>query len=150
MSAIGGADSKDVTKWNGTAVTAPDTAGSPKVTLTAGSGTGQILLTAGAVTVGTNNDKTGYSLTAGSYSVRASSNQRGTATIANTADAASITISSVTTTRASVVGTSRGGTSTTIADIACTFLMDTSTSVSGNRGGTTGTAGIAIEVWELV
>lgn len=53
---------------------------------------------ASAVTVGTNNDKTGYALTAGSYSVRASSSQRGTITVDNTSQTASI--SSVTTTRA--------------------------------------------------
>jgi len=36
----------------------------PTVLLSPGTGTGQISLTSGAVTVGTNNDKTGYSLTA--------------------------------------------------------------------------------------
>ena len=72
MSGIGGPDSKDLTKWNGTAVASPDTAGFPKVTIKAGTGTGELSLSSGTVTVGTNNDKTGYSLTAGSYSVRAS------------------------------------------------------------------------------
>lgn len=71
----------DVVQWNGTAVTTPDVAGSPKVTVTSGAGAGQISLSAGAVllqatqtgvtiptvttvtngvTVTTNNDKTGY------------------------------------------------------------------------------------------
>lgn len=98
---VAGVPETDTTHWNGTAVTTPDTAGSPKVTLTAGSGIGQILLTSGAVTVGTNNDKTGYSLTAGSYSVRASSTQTGTITMASVTTNTA-TISSVTTTRATV------------------------------------------------
>lgn len=45
-------------------------------------------------------DKTGYSLTAGSYSVRASSNQRGTITTTGNPAIGSALISSVTTTRA--------------------------------------------------
>lgn len=39
----------NVIQWTGTNVTAPDTAGSPKVTLTSGTGTGQISLSSGAV-----------------------------------------------------------------------------------------------------
>lgn len=72
----------NVTQWNGAAVATPNTAGVPKVdavtmsgtSLTArdigasvlvssGTGAGQISLSSGTVTVGTNNDKTGYSLT---------------------------------------------------------------------------------------
>lgn len=52
----------DVTKWNGTAVATPDTAGQPKVTVASGTGAGQISLSSGAVTAGTVSDKTGYSL----------------------------------------------------------------------------------------
>src|SRR5215831_4142963 len=50
----------DVIKVNGTAQTARDLGAS--VLLSAGTGTGQISLAAGAVTVGSNSDKTGYSL----------------------------------------------------------------------------------------
>lgn len=39
----------NVIQWTGTNVTTPDTAGSPKVTLTSGTGTGQISLSSGAV-----------------------------------------------------------------------------------------------------
>jgi hypothetical protein len=39
----------DVTKWNGTAVATPDTAGYPKVTLKSGTGTGEVSLSSGAV-----------------------------------------------------------------------------------------------------
>ncbi len=52
----------DVAYWNASAVATPDTAGYPKVTLKAGSGTGELNLSSGNVTVGTNNDKSGYSL----------------------------------------------------------------------------------------
>lgn len=52
----------DVTSWNGTAVASPATAGYPSVTLKSGTGTGEVSLSSGAVTVGTVNDKTGYAL----------------------------------------------------------------------------------------
>lgn len=41
----------DVTKWSGTTVAAPDTAGYPKTTVKAGTGTGEIDLSAGHVTL---------------------------------------------------------------------------------------------------
>lgn len=77
----------NVTKWSGTAVPTPDTAGYPKVTLKSGTGTGEVNISSGAVPVtgdltatmktsvttaataatptvvaGTVSDKTGYSL----------------------------------------------------------------------------------------
>lgn len=39
----------DTSHWNGTAVTTPDTAGSPKVTVTAGTGAGQLDFTSGVL-----------------------------------------------------------------------------------------------------
>lgn len=42
----------DVTTWNGTAVATPDTAGYPKVTLKVGSGTGEVALNVGTVSIG--------------------------------------------------------------------------------------------------
>lgn len=39
----------DVTKWNGTAIATPDTAGYPKVTIKDGTGAGEIALTSGAI-----------------------------------------------------------------------------------------------------
>ena len=51
------------------------------------------------ITVAVNNDKTGYSLTAGSYSIRASSVQRGTISIAS-ATSATASLSAVTMARA--------------------------------------------------
>lgn len=50
----------DVAKIGGTSQTARDIGAS--VLLSSGTGTGQVSLSSGAVTVGTNNDKTGYSL----------------------------------------------------------------------------------------
>lgn len=43
----------DVTKWNGTAIATPDTAGYPKVTVKSGTGTGEISLTSGVAAVNT-------------------------------------------------------------------------------------------------
>jgi hypothetical protein len=50
----------DIIKINGTSQTARDIGAS--VLLSSGTGTGQLSLSSGTVTVGTNNDKTGYSL----------------------------------------------------------------------------------------
>lgn len=47
----GVATAADVTKWNGTAVVTPDTAGYPKVTIKDGTGTGEIDTTSGGVLV---------------------------------------------------------------------------------------------------
>lgn len=52
----------DVELWQATVVATPDTAGYPKVTNKTGTGTGEVLLSSGTVTTGTNNDKTGYAL----------------------------------------------------------------------------------------
>lgn len=56
----GGAADANVTQYGGTNGTF--TTGQPTVRLSAGTGTGQISLTSGAVTAGTVSDKTGYSL----------------------------------------------------------------------------------------
>jgi hypothetical protein len=58
---IDGSGRVDVGKVGGTAQTARDLGAS--VLLSSGTGTGQVSLSSGTVTVGTNNDKTGYSLT---------------------------------------------------------------------------------------
>jgi hypothetical protein len=60
---IDGSGRVDVSKVSGTSQTARDLGAS--VLLSPGTGTGQISLTAGAVTAGTVSDKTGYALTAG-------------------------------------------------------------------------------------
>ncbi|MDO8675544.1 MAG: hypothetical protein Q7K71_05445 [Candidatus Omnitrophota bacterium] len=52
----------DTVYWNGSAVATPDTAGYPKVTIKFGTGAGEVSLLSGAVTVGTNTDKTGYTV----------------------------------------------------------------------------------------
>lgn len=52
-SLIGGTDTLtvDVTQWTGTNVATPDTAGYPKVTVKSGTGTGEISLSSGAVSI---------------------------------------------------------------------------------------------------
>lgn len=57
---IDGSGRVDVSKVGGTTQTARDLGAS--VLLSSGTGTGQVSLSSGTVTVGTNNDKTGYSL----------------------------------------------------------------------------------------
>jgi hypothetical protein len=85
IASVSGTVTANVTEWNGSAVSAA-TAGIPDVNvknfgttavtgrdigasvlLSNGTGTGQISLSAGAVTVGTNNDKTGYALTSAEH-----------------------------------------------------------------------------------
>lgn len=64
---IGGGDvlQVDISQWNNANLATPDTAGYPKVTVKAGTGTGEVSLSSGTVTVGTNSDKTGYGLADG-------------------------------------------------------------------------------------
>jgi len=79
-------------------------------------------------------DKAGFTLTAGSYSVRASNTQRGTGTITNSTTG-TITISSVTTTRAmeTYAGASHSATGT--ANMEDTRIAITAaTTITGTRG----------------
>lgn len=107
--------SVNATYWNGTAVASPDTAGYPKVTIKSGTGTGELSLSSGAVTVGTNNDKTGYTASTVSdktgYALAAGASgwsaiksiQYGTYTFAGGATTATATISSVTTGKTALI-----------------------------------------------
>jgi hypothetical protein len=98
------------------------------------------------VTASTVSDKTGYSLTAGSYVVRASSSQR--VAIALTAvSVATGTITSVTTTRASCAGTWRG--STNQQESACVVYISAATTVTAQRDSGANNANAYAEVWEL-
>ena len=83
------------------------------------------------------NTKTGFSLTAGSYSVRASSTQYGT-TGAVTAASNTITISSVTTTRAVVNDNGYRATADTLSEHATNVTLTNATTVTVVKGGATG------------
>ena len=111
--------------------------------VTAGTGTGQISLSSGTVTVGTNNDKTGYtastvsdktgySLTAGSYVIHASSNQRGTI-IVNAATSNTGSISSVTTTRSLATYEGESGTNTVLPEVDSYLVLTNSTTLTVTR-----------------
>jgi hypothetical protein len=80
------------------------------------------------------NTKTGFSLTAGSYSVRASSTQRGTVSLTSTS--ATATISSVTTTRAneSYTGDTNGTGASSGADnryFSVRIILTAATTITG-------------------
>ena len=82
------------------------------------------------------NTKTGFSLTAGSYVVRASDVQRGTFTIGNAQASNTATITSVTTTRAVVVpgGFSNDETTAQVPDENETrVVLTNATTVTGTR-----------------
>ena len=99
--------------------------------------------------VGANNDKTGYSLTAGSYSVRGSSTQLANGAFSSNNQVNS-TISSVTTTRA--VLTINGNApvaATAVADSLSIAQITTATNVQHDRGGSTSTATSLAYVLEL-
>ena len=102
-------------------------------------------------TASTVSDKTGYSLTAGSYVVRASSSQRGVVNLPTDTGSANLTISSVTTTRASQAGTTRGSDAGGDAGrIMCTTQITSATTVQAVRNvATSAAADAASEVWEL-
>ena len=96
------------------------------------------------------NTKTGFSLTAGSYSVRASSTQGGVVT--DTAAASgTATISSVTTTRARVGynGAQLTGTPSTADVFSNRLELTNATTVTTNRTTGTGTATTSFQVVEL-
>ena len=99
--------------------------------VTEGTGTGQITLSSGKVTVSSIDAgaKTGYSLTAGSYSIRATSYQRGTAGFSGTTTTADLAISAVTLTRATAFYNGARFNSATIAnaDIATTAVLNSTT-----------------------
>ena len=95
-------------------------------------------------------DKVGFSLTAGSYSVRASSTQQSTISLAGVTSATAA-ISAVTLTRATL-----GFLGVLVAD-ALVFttalarvLFTSTTELTGQRGGSANTTGIAVQVGELL
>lgn len=83
--------------------------------------------------VGVNNDKTGYSLTAGSYVVRASSSQRGTIALAGVATNTAA-VSSVTTTRAMLTNGSGYTTSASATDVPVMLDLTSATVVTATKG----------------
>ena len=150
MSGFGGADSKDVTKWNGTAVATPTVAGVPEVDITHFGGTaGTFAAGRPEVTVNANNDKTGYSLTAGSYVIRASSTQRGEIVYSG-AGSGTASISSVTVTRATLQnGGHRTNTaSTDAARYMGTLTITNATTVTSAKDGPSDQLGHQWEVAE--
>lgn len=89
------------------------------------------------------NTKTGFSLTAGSYSVRASSTQRGSANAYGIGSAGgTVTISSVTTTRAQEVfnGSTTDDGSTSPQNYQVRVSLTSSTTVAGVKTGSVGNA----------
>ena len=115
--------------------------------ITSGTGTGQITLSSGTVTVGTNNDKTGYSLTAGSYVLHASNNQRGTVTMSGVSTNTA-TISSVTTTRSRLayLGDYNDQNNTSFA--MSILALTNATTITATRGAATGAVTTSYEVEE--
>ena len=83
------------------------------------------------------NTKTGFSLTAGSYSVRASSTQHSYANIADATDTGTTTVSSVTNTRAFLTSNAQSKGGTTSTDPALyngRITLTNSTTVTATRG----------------
>ena len=81
-------------------------------------------------------DKTGFSLTAGSYSVRASSMQRGVIQVTS-AFSGTATVSSVTTTRAQCAqqGERYDTTGQDVYQQKCDLVLTNATTVTATRGG---------------
>lgn len=90
-------------------------------------------------------DKTGYTLAAGSYSARASSSQRGTASLPDGGSTLSVdlSISSVTTSRASQATSHRD-------QDAMASQISSSTTIQFTRDNAIGATFAATEVWELL
>lgn len=136
----------DATRWLGTTIAAADTAGYPKVTIKNGSGTGEIALVSGKVDV---NDKTGFSLTAGSYVVRASSVSRGLISITVTEGTTNTAgISSVTMTRA-IEGFTGFDTNTNTVVQATRIALTATNTVTATRNAAANNAAASFTVFEL-
>lgn len=84
------------------------------------------------ITAAVNNDKTGYSLTAGSYSTRASSTQRGTVAI-SAALSGTASISSVTLVRAIETWSGQSVNANDVSDVSRVALTAVTT-VTANVG----------------
>ena len=96
------------------------------------------------------NTKTGFSLTAGSYSVRASSTQTGSLSLTGAANTQAV-ISSVTTTRTVLTGTGRVTTAavTALDRGLITVALSSATTVDGDKGTATDNAVARFFVLEL-
>ena len=89
-------------------------------------------------------DKTGYSLTAGSYVVRASSCQHAATSLATgTDETVTATISSVTTTRTILLAGDYRSVSDTGADSQATHVLTNATTITYDRDRTTNAGGSA-------
>ena len=98
------------------------------------------------------NTKTGFSLTAGSYSVRASSVQGGTQSIANGAGPTNTSaISSVTTTRTTLDSAECSGDTNTVGASSGGIRIDltNATTVTGTRENTSGVNNWSFRILEL-
>lgn len=97
------------------------------------------------------NTKTGFSLTAGSYSVQASSTQRGTLQVSGAVNN-SAAISSVTTTRAHLcqAGNSADTAGTTAEEYMCRTTLTNSTTVTTTKGTSTDIGTVHFEIMELL
>lgn len=139
----------NTTKWSGVTVTT--TGGLPDVSTNLWRGGLPNTLIAGRIdcTAQVVGDKTGYSLTAGSYVVRASSSQRATVSFATGDTNLNITIASVTTTRASAAGSGRTSGTSNAERGLITVQITAATTVNAVRDSSGSTAVAAAEVWEL-
>lgn len=109
----------------------------------AASVTGAVGSVTGAVgSVTTVNDKTGYSLTAGSYVVRASSTQTANIVIANPAVTATATISSVTVTRAIAAFDGQQSPNTALPQCLTRITLTNATTVTASVATTPATSDI--------
>ena len=96
------------------------------------------------------NTKTGFSLTAGSYSVRASSTQRAIITQVNGESSITATVSSVTTTRAMVSNASEVGDQTgNSSAVLIIAALTSATVVTSTRMNVTGSAKVSFDLQEL-
>jgi CO/xanthine dehydrogenase Mo-binding subunit len=100
------------------------------------------------ITIAVNNDKTGYSLTAGSYSIRATSSQRTTRAFGSGDTSLGATISAVTVNQASYATSQRGIETADITLSLYTGQLTTTTNVQAVRGASGQTGVFAVEVWE--
>ena len=94
------------------------------------------------------NTKTGFSLTAGSYTLHATSNQRGQMDPGDTFSTVTATISSVTLTRTNLAYTGNDSGQSTVSNTSLRLTLTNATTVTATRSGTTGNARVEYQIEE--
>lgn len=133
---INGSGQVDVIKIAGTTQTARDIGAS--VLLSSGTGTGQVSLSSGTVTVGTNNDKTGYGLSSAAVQAIWDALTSALTTVGSIGKRLADNVDVATSTRSTYAGADTAGTTTLLSRIASAITLSGGAVTVGTNNDKTG------------